>query len=42
VLSRGTRKKNWQDYAKVLAALGETENAEAARQHAARAYESGA
>ena len=34
VLSRGTRKRNWQDYSEVLAALGETENAEAARKQA--------
>ncbi len=42
VLSRGTRKQNWQDYAKVLAALGETERAEAARKQAGIAHESGA
>jgi tetratricopeptide (TPR) repeat protein len=42
VLSRGTRKKNWQDYSKVLAALGETQNAEAARKHAELAPETGA
>ena len=42
VLSRGTRKRNWQDYSKVLAALGETENAEAARKHAELAPEAGA
>ena len=42
VLSRGTRKRNWQDYSKVLAALGETQNAEAARRHAELAPETGA
>jgi tetratricopeptide (TPR) repeat protein len=42
VLSRGTRKRNWQDYSKVLAALGETQNAEVARKHAELAPESGA
>jgi tetratricopeptide (TPR) repeat protein len=41
VLSRGTRKRNWQSYAEVLAALGETEHAEAARQRAATAPEVG-
>jgi tetratricopeptide (TPR) repeat protein len=42
VLSRGTRKKNWQDYAKVLAALGESEHAEAARKQGDSAPEAGA
>ena len=42
VRSRGTRKKNWLDYAKVLAALGETREAEAANARAALAPESGA
>jgi tetratricopeptide (TPR) repeat protein len=42
VRSRGSRKKNWQTYAEVLSALGETERAEAARQHAAIAPEIGA
>jgi tetratricopeptide (TPR) repeat protein len=42
VLSRATRKRNWQAYSDVLAALGETERAEAARQQAARAPEAGA
>jgi tetratricopeptide (TPR) repeat protein len=42
VLSRGTRKRNWQTYAAVLAALGETEHAAAARNHAATAPEAGA
>ena len=42
VLSRGTRKANWQSYAEVLAALGETERAQSARQHAAAAPECGA
>jgi hypothetical protein len=42
VLTRGTRKRNWQDYSKVLAALGETQNAEAARRHAELAPETGA
>jgi hypothetical protein len=42
VLSRSTRKGNWQSYAEVLAALGETERAEAARKHAETAPEAGA
>jgi len=42
VLIRSSRKKNWQDYAAVLTALGETRNADAARQHAALAPEAGA
>jgi len=42
VRSRGTRKKNWLDYAKVLAALGETREADAANKQAALAPESGA
>jgi tetratricopeptide (TPR) repeat protein len=42
VLSRGTRKKNWQTYAEVLFALGETEHAQAARMHAESAPEAGA
>ena len=42
VLSRGTKKKNWQDYAKVLAALGEAERAEAASKQAEIAHEAGA
>ena len=42
VLRRGTRKQNWQEYAKVLAALGETGRAEAARKQAGIAHESGA
>jgi len=42
VLSRGTRKENWRSYAEVLAALGETERAETARQRAATASEMGA
>lgn len=42
VLSRGTRKKNWQEYAKVLAALGETGHAEAARKQGDIAPEAGA
>ena len=42
VLSRGTKKKNWQDYAKVLAALGEAERAEAAKKQAEIAHEAGA
>jgi tetratricopeptide (TPR) repeat protein len=42
VLSRGTRKRNWQWYAQVLAALGETGHAEEAREHARTAPEAGA
>jgi tetratricopeptide (TPR) repeat protein len=42
VLSRGTRKANWQSYAEVLAALGETERADAARKQAEVAPEAGA
>ena len=42
VLSRGTKKRNWQEYAKVLAALGEAERAEAARKQAEFAPEAGA
>jgi hypothetical protein len=42
VLSRGTRKANWQCYAEVLAALGETKRADAAHQRAEAAPEIGA
>jgi len=42
VLSRGTRKRNWQEYSKVLDALGEAERAEAARKQAEIAPEAGA
>ena len=42
VLSRGTRKSNWRSYAEVLAALGETERAVAARKQAEAAPEFGA
>ena len=42
VLSRGTRKKNWQEYAKVLDALGETGHADAARKQGDIAPEAGA
>ena len=42
VLSRGTRKSNWRSYAEVLAALGETERADAARKQAEAAPEFGA
>jgi tetratricopeptide (TPR) repeat protein len=42
VLSRGTRKRNWQEYSKVLATLGEVERAEAALKQAEIAPESGA
>jgi tetratricopeptide (TPR) repeat protein len=42
VLSRGTRKGNWQSYAEVLAALGETERAAAARARGELAPEAGA
>ena len=42
VLSRGTRKGNWQTYAEVLSLLGETDRADAARKHAASAPEAGA
>jgi tetratricopeptide (TPR) repeat protein len=41
VRSRGTRKGNWRSYAEVLAALGETERAEAARNQAEIAPELG-
>jgi tetratricopeptide (TPR) repeat protein len=41
VLNRGTRQGNWQSYSEVLANLGETKRAEAARQHAAAAVEAG-
>jgi hypothetical protein len=39
---RGTKRKNWQDYSKVLGALGETQNAETARKNAEVAPEAGA
>jgi len=42
VQSRGSRKGNWQTYAEVLSALGETERAESARKHAEVAPEIGA
>jgi tetratricopeptide (TPR) repeat protein len=42
VLSRGTRKRNWQSYSEVLTSLGETERAEAARKHGEIAPEAGA
>ena len=42
VLSRGSRKANWQSYAEVLTALGETERAEAAQKHAETAPEASA
>ena len=42
VISRGTRKANWHSYAEVLAALGETERADAARKQAEAAPEVGA
>jgi hypothetical protein len=42
VLSRGSRKRNWQSYADVLAALGETGHASAARKQAENAPEAGA
>jgi tetratricopeptide (TPR) repeat protein len=42
VLSRGSRKGNWQAYAEVLGELGETERAEVARKHAESAPETGA
>ena len=42
VLSRGTRKRNWQSYADVLAALGESGHASAARKQAENAPEAGA
>jgi tetratricopeptide (TPR) repeat protein len=41
VRNRGTRKGNWRSYAEVLAALGETERAEAARKQAEAAPEAG-
>lgn len=42
VLSRATKKKNWQEYSKVLAALGDAERAEAARKQGEIANEVGA
>ena len=42
VLSRGTRKGNWRSYAEILAALGETERAAAARRQGELAPEVGA
>ena len=42
VRSRATKQRNWQAYAEVLAALGETERANAARQQAAASPEAGA
>jgi tetratricopeptide (TPR) repeat protein len=39
---RGTKRKNWEDYSKVLGALGEAQNAEAARKQAELAPEAGA
>ena len=42
VLSRGTKKGNWQSYAKVLTALGETEHADQAQKHGEIAHEVGA
>ena len=42
VLSRGSRKGNWLAYAEVLAALGETAGAEAARRKAETAPDAGA
>jgi hypothetical protein len=41
VMSRGTRKKNWEDYAGVLDALGEPKAAAEARRNAALAHEAG-
>lgn len=42
VLSRKSRKRNWQVYAELLAELGEPENALAARKHGEAAHEAGA
>ena len=42
VRNRSTRQRNWQAYADVLAALGETERANVARQQAAASPEAGA
>jgi hypothetical protein len=42
VLSRGTRRGNWQSYSEVLALLGESEHAAAARKHGEMAPEAGA
>ncbi len=42
VLTRSTKKKNWQEYSNVLAALGEAERAEAARKQAEIVHEVGA
>jgi tetratricopeptide (TPR) repeat protein len=41
VRSRGTRKRNWQAYAEVLAALGDADGAQAARHESERAPEPG-
>jgi tetratricopeptide (TPR) repeat protein len=42
VMSRRTRKKNWEDYASVLDALGDPKGAEEARRNAMLAHEAGA
>jgi tetratricopeptide (TPR) repeat protein len=42
VLTRRTRKRNWEEYSSVLAALGDTKGAENARKQAALAHEAGA
>lgn len=42
VMSRPTKRKNWEDYAGVLAALGDTNGADEARRKAAAAQEAGA
>jgi tetratricopeptide (TPR) repeat protein len=42
VRSRSTRKRNWENYSRVLEAMGELRNAEAARKQADRAPEAGA
>jgi tetratricopeptide (TPR) repeat protein len=42
VRSRGSRRKNWEDYSRVLGALGELQNAAAARKQAELAPEAGA
>ncbi len=42
VMSRGTKKGNWNTYAEVLAKLGETEHAAQARKHSEIAHEAGA
>jgi tetratricopeptide (TPR) repeat protein len=42
VRSRGTRRKNWEDYSRILSALGESQNAASAKKQAELAPEAGA